>query len=212
MASSRKVGAAAITMVPASIATYLSTLPNGVASYPECSVKASVLRHNVASKGFGPEIELPPAVRKLVDSPPPVTEWIPEVHFNVAMLAIHEVHFGGRSVDEYRAWVYAQNRKLLAAPLYRVLFAVLSPERLLRGIEKRWGAFRRGTEFSVVVEAPGRAELRIRSPAFHYPAPMTLGMSMALQAGLDSAGARNSLVEVVSHSSTECVFSARWQA
>jgi hypothetical protein len=197
-------------MVPAPLAKYLDTLPNGVASYPECCVKASVLRHNIGARPLGPEVELPPLVRQLVDNPPPVTEWIPEVHFNLAMLAIRELHFNAPNFNEYRVWAYAQNRKLLGAPLYRVLFALLSPERLLRGIEKRWAAFRRGTEFHVANEAVGRAELRIHNPAFLYPELALQGMAMALQAAIDSAGARSSQVELVSQTSTECLFKARW--
>jgi hypothetical protein len=197
-------------MLTPSVDRYLATLPNGLASYPECCVKASVLRNTLGSKPLGPDVELPLALRRLVDHPPPLTEWIPEVHFNAVSLAIREVHFNPRSLDDYLAWTFEQNRKLLSTPLYRVLFLLLTPERLLSGMQNRWSAFRRGTELQIVSRAAGRVELRLRHPAFLYPALSSQGMSAAFQAAMEHAGAKQARVEVASPGSTETTFLATW--
>ena len=198
-------------MLSSSIRKYLDALPNGAASYPECCVKASVLRQHVNAKPLGPEVDLPPLTRRLVDDPPTVTEWIPEIHFNIAMLAILDVHFDARRLESYHAWSYEQNRKLLGTPLYRMMFLLVTPERLLRGIEKRWGAFRRGTEFRILSATAGRAELCVQSPPFLYTSLSLQRMARAFQAAIDCAGARASHVELASHTSTESVFSLGWQ-
>jgi hypothetical protein len=198
-------------MVPSSVNKYLDTLPSGAASYPECVVKASVLRNALVSRQLGREVELPPTIRKLVDDPPTVGEWISEVHFNAAMLAIREVHFNPRTLDDYRAWVYEQNHKLLGTPLYRVLFLLVSPDRLLSGIEKRWGAFRRGSEIQVVDRAKNVVQLRLRYPAFLYPSLTVQAMMVAFQAAMDHAGARQARVVIASSTSTETVLAVTWQ-
>ena len=132
-----------------SVDRYLETLPKGAASYPECCVKASVLLSMLAAKPLRTDVALPSALLALVDNPPALTEWIPEVHFNAVVLWVWEVHFGGRDLESYRAWSLDHNRRLLGAPLYSVLFLVLSPDRLLNGMNNRWSAFRRGTELQI---------------------------------------------------------------
>lgn len=197
-------------MVSSSISKYLDTLPRGVASYPECMVKGSVLRNVLASRPLGPEVELPPEIRRLVDNPPTVGEWIPEVHFNITTLSVREVHFNLRTVDDYLAWVYEQNYKLLGTPLYRVLFLLVSPDRLLNGIEKRWGAFRRGSEIKVINHAKNTAQLQLRYPACLYPSLSIQSMRVAFQAAMEHAGAKRARVEAATSSTTETVFTVRW--
>jgi hypothetical protein len=56
----------------ATIESYLDALPRAEDSYPECSVKASLVRNAVADKPILSRFTLPPVVRALVDNPPPV--------------------------------------------------------------------------------------------------------------------------------------------
>lgn len=192
------------------VASYLDHLPEGEASYPDCTVKASLLRNALGARPLGPEVPLPPTVRALVAHPPPVSVWIPEVHFNAVSIAIRDVHFGGPTLDAYLAWVYDQNRRLFTTALYRALFFVLSPERLLVGMEKRWGSFRRGTEASVVERSSSAVEIRVTAPPFLYTETTVRGMAAALQSAIDCAGARRSHVEGAQLSPTEVAYRGRW--
>lgn len=196
-------------MLP-SVAAYLETLPAGASSYPECSVKASLLRNAIESRPLGPEVPLPPELRALVDHPPPVTAWMPEVLFNALMLAIREVHFGPRDSEGFLTWVYEQNKKILSTPLYRILFLVVSPERLLVGMEKRWASFRRGTEAHVVRLGTHDIELHVRSPPNLYALQNVQGMAEALRAAVTCAGARRAEGQGTVKSSTEVVYRLRW--
>jgi hypothetical protein len=172
-------------------------------------VKASLVRNALGDKLLGPELALPPPVRALIDHPPPVSVWIPEVHFNVMMLAVREAFFAGRD-DEYLGWVYSQNKKLLSTPLYRAIFLLVSPERLLVGYEKRWGSFRQGTEVSHVRRGPREVELSVRCPPFLYAAPIVRGMSAALRAAVTCAGAKEATVEGEICAPTQVVYDLRW--
>lgn len=193
-----------------SVARYLEKLPGGLASYPECLVKASVLRNSADPRVLGPEVPLPPEVRAILDHPPPVSVWVPEVHYTVIMLATHEVHFPGADPEAFIAWVHARNVHLLSTPLYRALFLVLSPERVLHGLEKRWGSFRRGTELQVVRAEGQAAELRLRTPPHLYAQVSVWAMGAALRAGLVAAGARLARVEGELRGSGEVRFHASW--
>jgi uncharacterized protein (TIGR02265 family) len=193
-----------------SVARYLELLPDGEASYPECQVKASVLRSSLDERPLGRDVPLPPAVRALVDHPPPVSVWVPEVHFNCTMLAVHEVHFAPPLDAGYLDWVYERNVRLFKTPLYRALFLVLSPERLLVGLEKRWASFRRGTELRLAWQAPRDIELHIITPPNHYPQLVVDGMAQALRAAVSCAGAKNVRVDGAPISPTTVSCRIRW--
>ena len=195
---------------PLSVAAYLEKLPNGADTYPDCSVKASVFRSAMDDRPLGPEVALPPAVRTLVEDPPPVSVWVPEVHFNVITLGIREVHFGPRGTDEYLGWVYEQNRKFLSTPLYRAVFLLISPERLLLGMEKRWSSLRRGTAFEHVRRGPTNVDIHVRSPPHLYSRLLVQGMSVVIRAALDCAGAKGTRVEGDICSPKEVVYHVRW--
>ena len=186
-----------------SVATYLESLPNGVASYPECTVKASVLRSNLEDRPLGPDVPLPPEVRALVERPPPVSVWLPEVHVAVVMLAVREVHFGPPEFAGYLDWVFDRNRQFLSTTLYRAMFLLVSPERLLVGMQKRWASFRRGSEIRVTRQARSDIDLSIVGPPHLYPVPVLEGMGQALRAAITCAGAANARVDVAKLSPTE---------
>lgn len=194
----------------ATIQSYLDALPRAEDSYPECSVKASLVRNAVADKPIPSHFALPPVVRALVDAPPPVSVWVSEVHFNVVMYAIREHHFGGDR-DAFLSWVYAQNRKLFDTTLYRAIFFVVSPERLLVNMEKRWGSFRTGTELRHRSLAPKHLELIVRAPANLYTLEVADGMSVAVRAAIDAAGANASVVTPSISSPTEVRFDIVWK-
>lgn len=193
----------------ATIQSYLDALPRGEDSYPECTVKASLIRNAIADKPLSLDIALPPKVRALVDAPPPVSVWVSEVHFNVVMHAIRDHHFTGDR-DEFLSWVYTQNRKLFDTTLYRAIFFVVSPERLLINMEKRWGSFRAGTELHHRRLASKHLELSVRTPANLYSLAVAEGMSTAVRAAIDAAGAKASVVTTAVTSPTQVVFDIQW--
>lgn len=192
------------------IAAYLDALPRGVDSYPETCVKASLVRNAIEDRPLVRSVALPAAVRALVDAPPPVSVWVPEVHFHVIMNAIRDEHFGARTT-EFLAWVYEQNRKLFSGTLYRAIFLVVSPERLLNNMEKRWGSFRCGTTLTHKRLGANDLELNVTTPAHLYSPASLEGMSAALRAAIDAAGAKASTVTASSPSPTTNVFRIRWQ-
>jgi hypothetical protein len=179
------------------VARYLRDLPDGLASYPECLAKASLL-HSIREQG--PELDasaLPSPLDELVTAPPPVSSWLPEVHTNAIMLAAFDLAFrtaGGMAA--FLEWVYERNRKLLSAPLYRVLFLVVSPERLLLHMEKRWAAFHRGTDLTLIERREGHARVRLTFPSKLHCEHSARGVGAALRAAADSAGAKDCRVTV----------------
>lgn len=197
------------------VASYLERLPRGVASYPECSVKASVFRDALESRALSAEdlSGLPHEVAELVERPPPVVTWIPDVQCLVILTAIRDRHFpsGQAGLEAYSNWMYERNRRLLTRPLYRALFLLVSPERLLRGVDRRWGAFRRGTSLSLVAQGTGWAELLARHPPHLFNESTHYGICGAFRAATEASGGRQVHTETREVKAHEARYVLTWQ-
>lgn len=188
-------------------AAYVARLPDGLASHPDCQVKGSVIRQMLDSTPVAFEtLGLPREIADLVRVPPLPSDWVPEVQFNTLMLA-HEDRI---EPELFREWVYNRNRKLLSSNLYRVLFLLVSPERLFMGVANRWKAFRRGTELVVLDHDKHHANVEVRYPTRLYDVRALTNLTVALTAALDAAGGQGTTVRLVSHDDRVARISATW--
>jgi hypothetical protein len=191
---------------------YLAGLPGGLDAYPQAQAKGAVLRMALDETRLklAPET-LPAPLAVHCATPPAVNAWIPEVHLNAWMLAVFDAHFAesGGTVA-FEQWIRERNRRLLRTALYRILFAVVSPERLLIGIEKRWAAFRRGTEMHVVAHTSTSAELVHRHPKNLTSELSARGLQVALGAALEQAGAHDVALTVALTAPDETRFTGAW--
>lgn len=189
---------------------YLDQVPRGFDSFPSCLIKASVIRDALNNKPLADDPSLPAPIRAFLQNPPPVSSRVPEVLSNAMLLTLYDVHFGALGRQAAWDWMHAATYKLLRTPLYRILFAVLSPERLLSGLAQRWQAFRRGSELIMTDKNAGSARLKLVFPAgLHTDLTLDL-LSAAIQAAIDCSGARSVNVEVQARSAGEAVFACRW--
>jgi hypothetical protein len=188
-------------------AEYLSRLPDGLDSHPQCQVKGSILASMLGSTPVPfSRAGLPAPLVALIDEPPLPNAWVSEVSFN-ALLMAHEEQL---APDVLTAWVEARNRRLMRSPLYAVLFRVAGPERVLVGAANRWRAFRRGTELRVLDQAKGAATLLVEFPFRLYTAGIIGNITRALGAACEMAGAHNFVGEVERCSEVSARFRARW--
>ena len=178
-----------------SVTTYLENLPRGVASYPHSQVKGAIVSAALAGAGLnGPltDDQVPACVAELTRQPPSVNIWVPEVHYGAMIGAIYDLRFRDRGgLDAFQAWVLEGNRALLRSPLYRVLFLVVSPERVFIGADQRWARFHRGSLLSVLKRASRTVTLRLTYPEHLFAEHAVRGFAMAFRAAGEAAGAKH---------------------
>lgn len=192
-----------------SVANYLASLPNGLGSYPGCQQKAQILRQFVTTFGSQDLFALLPA--ELIDlarDPPPPTEWIPEVHATAVYLAQRDVLGSDQAFYQH---CYTMNRRLLSSPLYRVLFAVAAPERILRGAAERWGKLHRGTELRARRVEAYEAVVRLSAPANLIPQLMCRAYGSAYQVAVELAGGRDVSVDCIEITPTGFTYKINWR-
>ncbi len=188
---------------------FLAALPEGLGSYPDCQQKATVFRQFIGNETRRDiEAALPPDLIGLLESPPAPTEWISEVHVTAIYLAQRD---SMASEDAFLEYTYLQNRRLLSSPLYRVLFAVAAPKRVLDGAAGRWARMHRGTELSMRQVEPQEAVLRLSGPPHLIPRTIALAYGTAYRAALELAGGLDVAVDCGEPGARGYTFRARWR-
>jgi hypothetical protein len=188
---------------------YLAGLPGGLDAYPSCEVKGSILRSMVSEPLFRPMEDLPEPLRKLVETPPLATQWVPEVHQLALMLASVDGHFvkaGGEAA--FLAWGDRSSAAMLKSPLYRVMFALAGPGLLLDNMPGRLKALRRGTRFELVERGPRSARMSFGFPQGLYVPLMLRARARSIRGALEMAGGKHVAVQVADIGDTRASFLA----
>lgn len=196
-----------------SVEAYLAGLPAGLASHPRCMAKGSLLRDALRLRPIAPpQGSLPEPILALIEQPPAVNAWVHEVAFNAAVLAIYDEAFGGRDLDGFEDWVCDFNRDLFRRPVYRVLFALVSPSRLVALSASRWSAFHRGTSLLILERSEESARLRVEFPRGLFVRPMLRAISGGVRAAVTVAGATEVVSELETIAETSAEYSLRWNS
>jgi hypothetical protein len=196
-------------------AAYVEKLVGGLSAHPQCLVKGSVMRE-ILRAPFALELRhaLPAEIAIHFEHVPVATSWVPEVHVQAMLLAIFDRFFAARPGGGDAAfveWAYEENRRLFDTPLYKVIFFVMSPERLMNGVEKRWGTFRRGTTLHVVERRPGFVRLVVRHPGGLYTELLARVRATSFRAAAVCAGAHDARVRVEARRAAETDFVLTWR-
>lgn len=190
---------------------YAHKLPGGFTAFPTALMKASILRDAIASRPLSSLAMdgLPTALRATLRDPPLPNTWLPVTHVVGTLLAIADEY----QLDErtFLAWRGEQYRALFSGPLYRVLFAVLSPERLVGGAAHKWKSLTRDSLVLDRVETKhGAAEIAVSWPAHLLPPLVARSLMEGVRAALELSGAKEPSLEMHRAASTGAVYSLRW--
>ncbi len=176
-------------------AEYVNALPDGMASYPECRVRADV--SNEVFRRF-PEVLEHPGISKemvsLLRETSRAGEWMPDVHGVVARLLVRDSIC--ESDEEFCAWSHEVAGAVFTRPLFRVLMYVLSPTLVMMGASRRWAAFRRGTTLNADMKGRG-GTVELRYPEHLYTPLILEGFVAAFRASLEAARAVEPRFELI---------------
>jgi hypothetical protein len=196
------------TAVGPSYTRYLASLPGGLATHPDAQAKASLVRAFLEGQPADVLRRLPEPLQPLVREPPIENAWIPEVQFCAFFHALCEAL--GHLPAARAAWIRSRNQSLFSGPLYRLLMTVASPERVLREAARRWGVFHRGSALDFEGFSDDGARVRLAFPPGLFDAFMLDAFSEAFAAALESARAKDPLVQVEASGPGFARFVARW--
>jgi hypothetical protein len=189
-------------------AAYVAALPSGLASYVDCTAKASLYRTVFDGRPIDTTEGLPAEIVDLVEHPRPVNTWIPEVHSHALMLAVFDRGFA--SVDEFAQFAYDTQHKLFASKIYAVLMRWTSPKRMLATASQRWELFHRGTTLRIDDAGESWARLSLRTPPHLYDHVSRRGLTEGFRAALEMSSRFRCEIELVEDSPTVAQWRAAW--
>ncbi len=194
------------------LSAYLATLPDGLASYPECVLRASNMLPFMSAKGASPlagvESELPEPVQRLLAAPPPNSAWIPEVHLYAFLLA--NVDRAGMSDDAYEAWVLATCQRLYSGLLYKLVMSFVSRENVVEVAGSRWATQHRGTTLSMRSVDRDHVRCRLDFPPRLMSTLIVKGYRSVLLAVWQLVEARGLSMRLVESSETMAEYETTW--
>ncbi len=195
------------------VADYLERLPAGLASYPDCRAKGAMLRDLLHSRPLDADApELHDELRSFVRTPPAVSSWMPETAYVALTMTIYGKYFGGSDIARFTQWICDLNVTMFRTPLYRILFVLMSPERLLFGIAKRWNTFHLGSSLTVLERGANAVLLELEYPPHLFSEAMAHAFAGSATAAVQVAGGRNAASHLESVTPTHARYWMRWSA
>ena len=171
-----------------------------------------MVRDALESRPFEPpHVGLPAPAIQFLESPPPVSSWTSEVLFVAMSMAIYDRDFGGSDLAGYERWVMDFNLALFRSPLYRVLFAMLTPRRLMLFAVSRWSAFHRASALTLRNSSSVGTELELAFPPHLFPLPMLHAFGAAWCAAGATAGATEPRSEILEHGPEHARYRVTWR-
>jgi hypothetical protein len=188
--------------------SYLRRLPAGLLSHPQCESKASVYREAVRNLPRPLALEpLDPVLAEYVQDPLPMSAWVPEVVNTALYLAIADQVFDDDVA--FLEWVSQFSQRVFEAPMYRLLMAVASPQRLATGGERRWSNFHTGVDYEIKV-LEGGTQGRFEYPHYLYDNLAVRATLKAIEAAYRASGARDARADLLSCTVTRAEFRVLW--
>jgi hypothetical protein len=173
---------------------YLAALPGGPPAFTRFRQKAAVMRLVLGGIDLSAHVGvLGDEIARLVREPPPVNAWIPETHATAIYMLMADTAF--ISDEAFLADAVTRNRTLLNSAFYRVLFAVLSPKRVVRGAAERWSKLHDGSELLVERTEDRSCDLLLRIPEALLPPLMLRCYGVGFSVAGQLAGARDVRIE-----------------
>ncbi|MEZ4222352.1 MAG: hypothetical protein R3B13_15550 [Polyangiaceae bacterium] len=188
---------------------YIRLLPEGLNSYPDCQIKASIYRTYLAD-GTVPiqAAALPRELADLVNEPRAMTQWIPAVHSLAITIAYRDLCGDD---ETFAAFVAQRARRMYSSKAYRVLMAAASPAQLIRLSSVRWHRFHRGFELEVFGVSARSAQIQIEFPEHLYLPDHLVGMAAAMSSAVELSGGRDVRSAIGATTPTRAVIELFWR-
>jgi hypothetical protein len=195
------------------VAQYVKSLPQGLASYPDCKVRATV--YEDLKKDF-PQLDkmpdLPEVLRQaLADSSK--KDWLPEVVGNALCILVRDSIL--QTDETFYAWYQKNMVRLYRKPLFRAMMLIFSPTLVVIGAAKRWTTFHIGSTLSAepVQELDGRNQTGVTFsfPPHSFDLLLLRRLNISFRVALDGTRAKEPKVEMDATGPASAHYVASWR-
>jgi hypothetical protein len=187
---------------------YLSRLPAGMASYPDCKSRGTLVLSSLVGHDLSPVLEdLPAPLGNLVRHPPLPGAWVPAVHSDAIFFAVADTFHP--TADAVLAWTRERTLHTARSKMYRALTRMTGPRVALRMTATVHGMFQRGTNMSAE-SIDGGMMLRLEHPPYLHGGLNHVANVAMIEVLLEIAGGVTTSVEMLESGPRGAVYRARW--
>lgn len=173
---------------------YVQALPAGLASFPDCMAKASMVRTAFQTLPLNVEQPgLPDLLKTYLSTPPLANAWIPETEYVAVCLAIADAH--GLDTAGFQSLWYGSMQRMTKG-LYAALLGWVSPHTLLRTLATRWDHFHLGTT-AAATALDDSLEICLEYPEPLWPDLIVKGYVSVFQALVDRSSKPDARVRLI---------------
>lgn len=193
---------------PTRLQRYVTTLPQGLRSYPGHAIKAAFARALLEELPKPPR-GLPEPIAVLVDRPPAISAWLPEVHHQALLLGVVEQVFDGDEA-EFLDMMLRLQRRLLKRKIYATLLQIVDPARLLKHAARRWTNFHRGATLHLDQLTTGEAHISVTHPRGLFSSLGRAALAGGFRAAIEAGRTHEAEVVVIETTDERTEFRGRW--
>jgi len=190
------------------LAEYIDVLPDGLASYPECKAKGTLVTsalegHDTSDLGDG----LPDPVVQMLRSPPHPALWVPGPMSDAIFYTVVDAFYPDD--DAVMEWTRRRTMQTANSKMYRALSRVARPTTMLKMAAGVHGMFQKGTDLAVEGKDGDVKFVLTHPPFLHGGLNHRVNVAM-FEALLMGAGAFEPRVEMTESTPTRATYHARW--
>ncbi len=190
------------------LAEYVARLPQGLASYPECRSRGTLVLSALEGHALEPWRDaMPAAVWAMIEQPPLPGAWVPAALSDAVFFAVVDTHYPTDAAVVQ--WTRERTLRTARSRMYRALTRISGPAMVLRMSAAVHGMFQKGTELDASRMDDGMA-LRLRHPAHLHGGANHLANVGMFEVLLEIATARPSRVAMVESEPESALYHARW--
>jgi hypothetical protein len=189
---------------------YLSSLPAGLSSYPDCCGKASVWRNILELTDTSSIVDrLPDELAPLLSLALPHGAWLPVAQSFAGHLLLRDCLFTSDEAicDHFRHL----DRKLLSGVLYKMLFAVVSPGVMVQASDRRFGTLFKGIDFQTRNIGTDRVEVELSYPVGLVPPLVGRLYLIAFEVAVELSGGIDVQGKLLLHRPTSSRYELSWR-
>ncbi|MGC4123243.1 MAG: hypothetical protein QM765_53490 [Myxococcales bacterium] len=189
--------------------TWLSTLPAGWDSYPDCRVKGALVREMMTGCDVGPDLlgRLPAPVAGLFRRPPNRSEWLPAVLVVGLITSVaREARWDARRLE---TMARASTERLSAK--IGLLLALTTPGILLVVARMRWNLVYRGVGLTWEEQSTKALLIHLTYPEHLLTEVYALGQGWALEPALAATRIEDLKMEMVEWTPARATYRATWR-
>lgn len=188
---------------------YTQSLPDGLASYPECQTKTTVALNALADLDPRELAEdAPEELAALILNPPPMGVWMPATHSDAIFHLVCDKYY---PTDELmREWCYKRTKAAADNPFYAAILRVSGPRMFYAMSARTHGLFQRGTYIELLANTGKRVSFRMTFPPRLHNRFNLLSNVPLFRGAAELTGGENVTSRLLKYTETSANYECAW--